>query len=71
MDNTTFDFTCALDSRIRAARCRRLARLYQPEVATVLIAMANDLELAAEALEDPAGLANRLRPAFVPHALAC
>ncbi len=70
VDDTTLDFACAVDFRIGAARCRRLARLYQLDVATVLISMANDLEAAADALEDGNRLANRLRPLFVPHAIA-
>jgi hypothetical protein len=70
MDNTTFDYACAVDFRMRAARYRRLARLYQPEVATALTSMADNLEAAAEALEDGDRLVNRLRPAFVPDALA-
>ncbi len=70
MDNTTFDYACAVDFRTRAARYRRLARLYQPDVATVLIAVANDLEAAADVLDDGSLLANRLHPPFIPHAIA-
>ncbi len=70
MVNTTFDFACAMDFRIRAARYRRLARLYPPDVAAVMTSVADDLEAAADGLEDGNILANRLRAAFVPHALA-
>ncbi len=70
MDNTTFDFACAMDFRMRAARYRRLARLYPPDVAAVMTSVADDLEAAAEALEDGNRLAERLRPPFVPYALA-
>jgi len=70
MDDTTFDYACAVDFRMRAARYRRLARLYQPDVATVLMSMADDLEAAADALEDGNELANHLRPLFVAHVLA-
>ncbi len=70
MDNTTFDYACAMDFRIRADRYRRLARLYQPGVATVLTSIANDLDAAADAIDDGNRLPNRLRPPFVPHAIA-
>jgi hypothetical protein len=70
MDNTTFDFACAMDFRMRAARYRRLARLYPSDVAAVMTSVADDLEAAAEALEDGNMLPNRLRPPFVPHAVA-
>jgi len=70
MDNTTFDFACAVDFRIRADRYRRLARLYQPDVATVLLSMANDLEAAAATLEEGSKRAKRLRTPFVSHGLA-
>jgi hypothetical protein len=70
MDNTTFDYACAMDFRIRAARYRRLASLYQPDVAAVVIGVANDLEAAADELEDGNAVADWLRPAFVPQAIA-
>jgi hypothetical protein len=47
-----------------------MASLYQPDVAAVLISMANDLEAAADKLDDGNRLADRLRPLFVPHAVA-
>ncbi len=55
---------------MRAARYRRLARLYPSDVAAVMTSVADDLEAAAEALEDGNMLPNRLRPPFVPHAVA-
>jgi hypothetical protein len=70
MDNTTFDFACAVDFRMRAARYRRLARLYPPGVAAVLTSVANDLEAAADALEGGNAIADLLRPVLAPHAIA-
>jgi len=37
---------------MRAVRYRRLASLYRPDVAIALASMADELEAAAEALED-------------------
>jgi len=70
MDNTTFDYACALDFRMRATRYRKLAVLYPPDVTAMLMSMANDLEAAADEIEDGNSGSNRLRPPYFPDALA-
>ncbi len=70
MDDATFDYACAADFRMRAARYRRLAALDQPDMRAFLVSMADNLEAAADALEDGNAVADRLRPVFAPHAIA-
>jgi len=60
----------AAELRQRAARYRRLASLYGPDVATVMIGVADEVALRADALEDGDILPNRLLPPAAQHAVA-
>jgi len=62
MYNATFYYSRAADFRMRAVRYRRLASLYRPDVAAVITSTADDLEAAAEALEDGNRLPVCVRP---------
>jgi hypothetical protein len=60
----------AADLRRRSARYRRLAALYAGEVAATMLAEADNLEVAADALEDRNTFLDRLRPPPTTHAIA-
>jgi hypothetical protein len=47
-----------------------MASLYQPDMAAVLMSMANDLEAEADALEDGNIWSDRLRPPYFPDVFA-
>jgi len=70
MDDTTFDYACAVDFRTRAARYRRMASLYQPDVTAILMSMANDQEAEPDALDDGNIWSDRLRPPYFPDVFA-
>ncbi len=70
MDDTAPVYARAADLRIGATRYRRLAALYQPDVAAVLMSMAKELEAAGDALEDGNRWPNLLRPPYFPEGLA-
>ncbi len=59
----------ASELRRRSARYRRLAAFYAGEVAAIILAEADDLEMAADALEDRKTFPDRLRPRCPWHAI--
>jgi len=59
----------ASDLRRRSARYRRLAAFYEGEVAATILAEADDLEMAADELEDRKTFPDRLRPRGPWHAI--
>jgi hypothetical protein len=60
----------ATELRQRAARYRRLASLYGQDVAAVMIDVADEVALRAEALEDGDTVPNQLLPLAAQHAVA-
>jgi len=59
----------ATELRQRAARYRRLASLYGQDVAAVMIDVADEVALRADALEDGDTVPNRLLPPAAQHAV--